>query len=92
MVTAMNGAQALEVFHSSQIDLVVSDHLLPGFSGAELARRMKLAKPLVPIMLFSGVSEKPEAKSADLFMSKADGPVQFLANVAALLGAQPAAA
>ena len=86
VLTALDGETGLQLFRSHEIDLVISDHVLPGRTGAELSHQMKQEKPMVPILLFSGESERPEeAEEADLFMSKTDGPVQLLEKVAALL-------
>jgi CheY-like chemotaxis protein len=83
---AIDGATALKLFTSKDFDLVISDHLLPGQSGAELARQMKLLKPKVPIALLSAVRDLPDGMEiADAFMSKTDGPAQLLERVAALL-------
>ena len=86
VLTGIDGEQGLKLFRSHNIDRVISDYFLPGRTGAELSHQMKQEKPMVPILLFSGESERPEeAEDADLFISKADGPVQLLEKVAALL-------
>ena len=44
----MNAADALQIFNSSKkVDLVVSDHLLPGTTGSKVASQMKSAKPAI---------------------------------------------
>ena len=84
--TATDGATALRLFNSNDFDVVLSDHLLPGESGAELARQMKLLKPHIPIALLSGVSDLSSGvELADAFINKADGPAQLLERIAALL-------
>jgi len=86
VVPAANAASALELFESQPIDLVISDHLLPGSTGVELTRKMKRSRPFVPVMLFSGVIEPPTgAEHADMFINKADGPEELLKKVANLL-------
>jgi CheY-like chemotaxis protein len=83
---ALDGATALKLFASRDFDVVVSDHLLPGESGAELARQMKLLKPNVPVALLSAVRDLPDGlEIADAFISKTEGPAQLLERVAALL-------
>jgi CheY-like chemotaxis protein len=75
VVTASSAAQALDIADSRHIDLVLSDQLMPGFKGTELARRIKTFLPGVPFILLSGVNEVPaDADSADLFLSKLVGP------------------
>lgn len=86
VVPAANAATALELFESQTVDLVISDHLLPDLSGAELTREMKRSRPFVPIMLFSAVAEVPQgAEHADLFVSKTGGPAELLEKIADLL-------
>jgi CheY-like chemotaxis protein len=86
VIPAANAHTALQLFESQIIDLVISDHLQPDMAGAELTRQMKLERPFVPVMLFSGVTDVPDGAShADLFLSKAEGPVALLGKVADLL-------
>src|ERR1051326_6142880 len=49
IMTANSGAQALEILRSNRIDLVVSDLLMPGMTGAELAREVKSLYPRIPM-------------------------------------------
>jgi hypothetical protein len=59
---------------------------MPGLTGAELARQIKLRQPDLPIILNSAVNEiPPGAEFADLFMSNLDGPEAMCQNIAALL-------
>lgn len=76
VITADSASQALDVLTSRKVDLVLSDQLMPGQTGTELARQVKARWPNVPIILLSGVNEMPaDAHIADLFMSKVEGPV-----------------
>ena len=76
VITADSASQALDVLTSRKVDLVLSDQLMPGQTGTELARQVKARWPNVPIILLSGVNEIPaDADIADLFMSKVEGPV-----------------
>lgn len=86
VLTATNAAEALAIFGSNKIDAVVSDHLLPGVTGTEMARRMKLAKPRVPILLVSGIIDLPDGtKHTDGFLGKSEGPDKLLQTIAELL-------
>ena len=86
VLTASSGQQALDFLDSYRIDLVLSDHLMPGMSGAELARQIKERNPKLPVILLSAVNEAPaDAIYADLFMSKLDGPIVMCENVCAVL-------
>ena len=86
VVTASSVSRALEIVSSRHVDLVLSDHLMPGATGTELARQIKSNLPELPVVLLSGVNEVPsDAGSADLFLSKVVGPVVMCENVAAIL-------
>jgi DNA-binding NtrC family response regulator len=86
VLTASSGRQALGILAQHQVDLVLSDHLMPGLTGAELARQIKAQKPELPVILISAVNEIPaDAAYADLFMSKLDGPIAMCENITAML-------
>ena len=86
VLTAASGRQALGLLAQNQVDLVLSDHLMPGLTGAELARQIKAQKPELPVILISAVNEIPaDAAYADLFMSKLDGPMAMCDNIATML-------
>ena len=40
-----------------QPDLVITDHLMPGMSGAQLARELKARRPDLPVLIVSGYAE-----------------------------------
>jgi CheY-like chemotaxis protein len=86
VVTARNYQQAVNVFNSIEVDLVVSDHFLLGETGCDLAGKLKELNPEIPFLLLSGVTEIPlEAKHADVFLSKLEGPERLLQVTAQLL-------
>ena len=86
VLTASSGQQALNLLDAHKIDLVLSDHLMPGLLGTKLAHRIKERNPNLPVILLSAVNELPEdASSADLFMSKLDGPVVMCQNISEVL-------
>jgi CheY-like chemotaxis protein len=86
VVTAGSAAEAWDIVTSRHIDLVLSDHLMPGSTGAELAREIKTRLPGLPVILHSGVNEVPsDAGYADLFLSKVVGPIILCEKVSAVL-------
>ena len=86
VLAASSGQQALALLAGHPIDLVLSDHLMPGLTGTELARQIKAGNPDLPVILISAVNEIPEdAAYADLFMSKLDGPQAMCQNISAVL-------
>jgi CheY-like chemotaxis protein len=86
VLTASSALLALDVLASRQVDLVLSDQLMPGQTGTELARQIKTRWPELPVILISGVNEIPvDADIADLFMSKVEGPVMMCQNISNVL-------
>lgn len=82
VVTANSAVAALDVLASSRVDLVLSDQLMPGVTGTELARQIKDKWPSLPVILISGVNEiPPDSEIADLFMSKVEGPIMMCQNI-----------
>ncbi|MBB5746372.1 PAS domain-containing protein [Brevundimonas variabilis] len=63
---ASSGEAALGMIESGvEIDLVVTDHLMPGMTGSELARQIRKLRPGLPVLLVSGYAEV-EGVAADL--------------------------
>jgi CheY-like chemotaxis protein len=86
VVTAGSAAVALDILRTSRVDLVISDHLMPEMTGAELASEVKRTHPTVPFMLLSGVNDIPVgAELADEFLSKLEGPETMINRVRALI-------
>ena len=86
VLVASDSVTAIELFSSSAVDMVVSDHVLDDGSGTELAAVMKRLKPDVPIAIISGLVEAPERiEHADLFISKTDSPPEIFQKIARLL-------
>ncbi len=86
VVAAANGAEALDIFRSRPIDIVVSDHVHTGGADIVLFRDMKRFDPSVPILLVSGLIEPPEeAEYADEFIPKMQGSKVLLARISAHL-------
>ena len=92
VLTASSGACALKQFSLNNVDLVVTEYLLPDLTGVELVSEMKRLKPQVPVILLTGLVEPPSGfEEADLLLTKAMTPPEFLAEIAKLLANTPAA-
>lgn len=86
VVTAGSAEEALEILSRQPVDLLLSDQLMPGTIGTELARKAKAAHPQLPVIVLSGVNEIPsDAEFADLFLSKVEGPEALCEKISALL-------
>lgn len=92
-IAALNPKQALEQFQgegfAAQIDLVITDHIMPGMNGSEFVRQLRRTHPALPVMVISGL-EDAEAEYAGLdvqFRLKPLAPDNLLASVAQLVQA-----
>lgn len=84
--TAASAGDAETFLNNQAVDLVITDQLMPGVVGTELARSLKKSHPELPIILLSGVNDLPEgAENADLFVSKLEGPLKLCEKVRELL-------
>ncbi len=83
VLTAHTAADALAIFADGNIDLVLSDLLMPQMDGNELVRRMKAIAPEVPTIILSGsVKNFERASSADAFLPKgACTPLEVLERI-----------
>ncbi len=92
VLSASDGVQALQIFASNAIDLVLIDFALDGMDGGLVAEAMKDYKPQVPIILVSGV-DVPERCLAvvNSYVRKGEGPEPLLKSIRQLLSssAQP---
>jgi CheY-like chemotaxis protein len=57
VIEAASAAEALRLIDDPRIDLIVTDHLMPGMSGTELAREIQSRRPNLPILIISGFAE-----------------------------------
>ena len=62
-----SGLHALDILKSEQqIDLMMTDHVMPGMTGIELAAASRQVRPSLPILLATGYAELPEGAQLDL--------------------------
>jgi CheY-like chemotaxis protein len=92
VITAADGLEAMKLALSSQIDVVVTDAVMPNLSGQELARFLRSNPKLshVPIVLLTGQENKEAAGSAekliDVFLYKPVKAEELKSCLAGLLG------
>jgi CheY-like chemotaxis protein len=90
VITAGSAKDALEILRTTNVDLVVSDHLMPEMTGTQLVAHVKRMHPTLPFMLLSGVNDLPDgAELADEFLSKLEGPEMMIGRVRLLLAKRP---
>ncbi len=86
VLSASSGAEALRLFDFESPDLVLTDQVMQGMTGIELARAIKARNPEMPVIIISGLNDIPaDAAVADLFLSKLDGASKLLQNIAMVL-------
>jgi PAS domain S-box-containing protein len=67
VIGASSGLHALKIIGSEQpIDLMMTDHVMPGMTGIELAKASRELRPTLPILLATGYAELPEGAQLDL--------------------------
>ena len=58
VLEAASGEEALELLErGNAVDLLVTDHLMPGLNGTELARMIRASWPGMPVLVASGYAE-----------------------------------
>jgi CheY-like chemotaxis protein len=95
---ALNPERALQQFRDNQfpetIDLVITDHLMPGMNGAEFVRQLRPLFADMPVLVISGM-EEAEDEYKDLgvtFRLKPLLPDALLGSVSDLLSVRQRAA
>lgn len=67
VIEANSGAVALQILENNlEIDLLMTDHAMPGMTGVELAKAARLLRPGLPILLATGYAEMPNGAGIDL--------------------------
>jgi signal transduction histidine kinase len=67
VIEANSAASALEILAGNrEIDIVVTDHAMPGMSGTELARRIRQSWPGLPVVLVTGYADLPNGSEPSL--------------------------
>jgi CheY-like chemotaxis protein len=67
VIAALSPERALEQFRSQElatpIDLIITDHLMPGMTGSQFATEVRHISPEIPILVISGLAEAEEEYS-----------------------------
>jgi two-component system response regulator AtoC len=54
VLTAQSGEEGVSTLATSQVDLVLTDYLMPGMSGLEVLNLIKQNQPLLPVIMLTG--------------------------------------
>jgi DNA-binding NtrC family response regulator len=68
---------ALNTLRQAPVCATISDHMLQGTTGLELAKEMKKIRPDVPIILFSG-TVPPSMSDIDVYVNEGEPTAEFL--------------
>jgi CheY-like chemotaxis protein len=90
-VTAGSGQKALSILEREKPQLIITDYMMPGMNGIELAEAVRGHKTLgqLPMILMSGAQAHLGVARPDLFVDVFDKPFEIqavLARVKSLLG------
>jgi two-component system, OmpR family, response regulator CpxR len=79
VLTALNGQEAVEVFSSASVDLVLTDFAMPQMNGNQLIDRLKQIASHIPmIMLGDPQKMGGDIHAADLLLAKKNCSAQEL--------------
>ena len=94
VIEARDGEEALELFAVNNVDLVISDIIMPNMDGVDFVSRLRESFPAVPILTISGGSRVVSARfgldsallsGANSSLTKPFTAAQLLEKVNALL-------
>jgi two-component system KDP operon response regulator KdpE len=87
--SASNGLEALAIFQSESLDLIILDLMMPHMDGLETCKRIRAAST-VPIVVLTALGEETDKvaafdQGADDYLTKPFGVEELLARVRAVL-------
>lgn len=91
VVEAGSAEEALQLIQSGvEPNLVLTDHLMPGMSGTQLAEELKTLRPKLPIILISGFAEEEGIDAALPRLTKPFRSAELAASLLSLSGSAAA--
>ena len=87
---ASSAEDALRILERGDVDLVVTDHAMPGMTGAQLADAIETLRPDLPVIIITGFAELPPHASRRPRLDKPFRQAE-LATVVACAGRDAAA-
>ncbi len=87
--TANNGDEAIALFrrHQAEVNLVITDLMMPGMDGSALIEALRKIKPEVKLVAVSGLPSASQKLGVDRFLKKPYGTATLLQAVRAALDA-----
>jgi len=86
VITATNGSDALDIIKTKDVDLVLLDENMPGFSGLETLTKIKQIKPDLPVVMITKSEEESIMEDAigskiSDYLLKPINPKQILSSI-----------
>jgi DNA-binding response OmpR family regulator len=86
VITATNGSDALDIIKTKDVDLVLLDENMPGFSGLETLTKIKQIKPDLPVVMITKSEEESIMEDAigskiSDYLLKPVNPKQILLSI-----------
>ena len=90
VLTANSGQRALEIFaeKSTEIDLVITDLVMPNMSGRELIERLRRQAPKLRVICASGFVRPPSSEEKENYLQKPFASQDLLRKVKQVLTAK----
>jgi PAS domain S-box-containing protein len=86
---AASGFQALEILAANDVQLLVTDSIMPGMTGTDLSDRARQLRPGLPVLHMSGYTPPTDPAHQAAFIHKPFTTDQLLTKIRALLPPQP---
>lgn len=88
--TALNGTEGLSMAFNSNIDLLILDIMLPGMNGFEICKKVKLEKPMLPVVMLTARGSEMDKIAgldygADDYITKPFSLSELLARIRSVL-------
>jgi len=84
---ASSGGDALRILERGRVDLVVTDHAMPGMTGAQLADAIEQMQPGLPVVIITGFAELPPHTTQRLRLDKPFRQAELARTVATAMRA-----
>lgn len=91
VLSAKNAAEALQLYDDAghDIDLLLTDVILPGENGRALAERLRRENPLLPVLLETGYAEQMVRETGEQCLAKPFSSDDLLGRVRELMDTEP---
>jgi CheY-like chemotaxis protein len=93
VIEASSAQRALDILEAGQrVDLIITDHAMPGLTGTQLAEAVRRTRPELPILLATGYAEMPAGHLNLPRLAKPYQQADLKRAISGLLAAAPARA